>query len=122
MNLQVDPDAVGETEGRFDFSAPSPPTFVSYSLDGMATPRWAVADLGIETATEESASGVIQLADVYESSDFDGSLAGDYETSVLITPSDLEDLLDLEGARSRIEGATEDDWVSWDEIEAGLRL
>lgn len=86
--------------------------------------HWMIENLDIEDAARRSASELRRLIDLQSSSahvqngDEDN---GDHDVPIQLTPSELEDLLDLEEARRRVADAAKDDWVSWDEIEAELR-
>jgi hypothetical protein len=86
--------------------------------------RWLADNLSIEEAAERSAGELVRLVEFQASYDSDTTLeerARVPETPIEILPSDLEDLLDLEEARRRVEDAAEDDWIPWDQVHAGLR-
>lgn len=82
--------------------------------------RWMSENLDIHEAAERSAAELGRLIDLQAATEAETGPV--YEEPILITPSELEDLLDLAEARQRIADAAEDDWVSWDEVETGLRL
>ena len=87
--------------------------------------RWLTDNLDVKEAAERSASELGRLIDLQAASDLEPSAEESrrgHEAPIVILPSELEDLLDLEEARRRVEDATEDDWVPWDQVEAGLRL
>lgn len=85
--------------------------------------RWMAENLDLQEAAERSASELGRLIDLQTSSSLgsNGEERGEHQPPIVMTSSELEDLLDLEEARRRVADTTEDDWVSWDEVEAGLR-
>lgn len=82
--------------------------------------RWLAENLDFDEAVTRSTGELSRLIDLQATTD-SGSGPPLPEEKFHLTTSELEDLLDLAAARQRLEDADEDEWVSWEEIGAGLK-
>ena len=82
--------------------------------------RWLAENLDFDEAVARSTGELARLIDL-QGAPVGSEGQHSHQDAVTLTASQLEDLLDLAAARQRLEDADEDDWVSWEEIEAGLK-